>query len=238
MTLQRLAMVIGRFLVVLSTVVLLPATNVFLITTPAYIAFEYRRPGVPGSDIYDAPVRLELSQATVRWLNSPQGIEGLAALQHEGRPVYNPRELRHMADVKAVMNGLRWAWGAAAALLLAGLVAAVRHRAWRRQYLRGTLTGAVLLIALLLGILLSAVLSFDWFFVRFHQVFFAADTWLFNYEDSLIQFYPLEFWIDTTFILGATTICDALIVAVASVVCLRRFARLRDGRVAPSERGT
>ena len=237
MTHQRLTMAIGRFFVVLSTVVLLPATNVFLITTPAYIAFEYRRPGVPGSDIYDPQVRLELSQATVRWLNSSQGIEGLAALQHEGRPVYNARELRHMADVKAVMDGLRWAWGAAALVLLAGFVTAVRHRPWRRQFLRSTFTGAVLLIALLVGILLSAVLSFDWFFVRFHQVFFAADTWLFNYEDSLIQFYPLEFWIDTTFILGATTVCDALIVAAASMVCLRRFARASAGRAAPAERG-
>ncbi|MCL6431064.1 MAG: hypothetical protein K6V36_09410, partial [Anaerolineae bacterium] len=109
MTLQRVTMAVGRLLVVLSTLVLLPATNVFLITTPAYIAFEYRRPGVPGSDIYDAPVRLELSQATVRWLNSGEGIEALAALQHDGQPVYNARELRHMADVKAVMDGLRWA---------------------------------------------------------------------------------------------------------------------------------
>ncbi|MDI7277971.1 MAG: DUF1461 domain-containing protein, partial [Anaerolineae bacterium] len=166
MTLQRAVIALGRLLVVLATVVFLPASNVLLLASPGYVAFEYGRPGVPGSELYDAPVRLQLSQATVRWLNSDQGIEGLAALQHEGRPVYNQRELRHMADVKVVTDGLRWAWRLAGLLLLAGLATAIWRREWRRPFARATFLGASLLVAMLLGILLSAVLSFDWFFVR------------------------------------------------------------------------
>lgn len=232
MTLSRLLADRSRPLVTLCRVVVaiavflfLPATNVLLVCSPAFVAHEYGRPHVSPADYYDPATRLELSQATVRWLNSNQGIDGLAALQHNGEPIYNARELRHMDDVKVVMDGLRWVWRGALVILLGAVALAAWRPAWRRPCIRGVLAGGVALAAVLAGILIGALLSFDTFFVNFHQVFFQADTWTFNYSDTLIQFYPLEFWMDATWILGAATLVEGLLVGAAAFLVQRRLGR-------------
>lgn len=227
MTLSKPLAGLFRLALVLAVLVFLPATNVLLLSSPAYVALEYGRAEVPPSDRYEPAVRLKLSQGTVRWLNSGQGIDGLAALRNNGEAVYNARELQHMADVKVVMDGLRWAWRGAGVILLLGLALALWRPAWRKPFAGGTFLGGALLVAALAGILVSALLSFDWFFVRFHGVFFSAGTWMFDYEDSLIQFYPVQFWMDTTFILGAVTLVEGLLVGGLSHAYLGLAGRQR-----------
>ncbi len=225
MTLSRLLAGFSRVLVAVAVFLFLPATNVVLICSPAFVAYEYGRPGFPSADYYDPAARLEMSQATVRWLNSSQGIDGLAALTHEGRPIYNQRELQHMDDVKVVMDGLRWVWRGALVVLLGGLALALWRPAWRHPLVGGAFSGAVALVAVLAGILIGALLSFDTFFVHFHQVFFESGTWTFFYSDSLIQFYPLEFWMDATWILGAATLVEGLLVGAVAFAVQRRLGR-------------
>ena len=208
----------------------LPASNVLLLMRPEFIAFEYRRPGVPGSEIYDPPERMRLSQATVDYINGDDARllqEGrhISQLQYMGHPVYNERELQHLYDVKAVVQGLRWAWAAALFILLGGLALSAWRRSWRRPYASGVFLGGALLAGLIGAIVVVALLSFDAFFVRFHQVFFAAGTWTFYYEDSLIQFYPLQLWMDATYIIGGASLVEALLVAGLSFVCLGRRQR-------------
>ena len=231
MTLSRPLAALARVLVALAVFLFLPATNVLLLTRPAFVAHEYRQPHVPPADRYDAQTRLQLSQDTVRWLNSGQGIEELAALRHDGQPVYNPRELRHMADVNAVMDGLRWVWRLAGVIIVGGLALAIFRPAWRRPFARGVFLGGAALVATLAGILIGALLSFDAFFVRFHQVFFEGGTWLFAYDDSLIQFYPVQFWMDATWILGSTSLVEGLVVGSLSHVYLGRSSRRQPGDI-------
>jgi integral membrane protein (TIGR01906 family) len=57
-----------------------------------------------------------------------------------------------------------------------------------------------------------AATGFETFFTLFHRIFFTGDTWLFNYTDSLIQFYPLEFWFNTSVTLVVTTMVEAGII--------------------------
>ena len=35
------------------------------------------------------------------------------------------------------------------------------------------------------------------FFGWFHSLFFSANTWLFEYSDTLIRLFPIRFWQDT-----------------------------------------
>jgi len=225
MTVPSYLGVLGRLFVVLAVILFLPASNVLLLATPAFVAHEYRQPGFPASERYDAPVRLRLAQETLRWVNAGHDIEALRALRHGGETVYNARELRHMADVSAVFGGLRWAWRLAGFVLLVGLAAAVWRPGWRWLFARSAFRGSALLVAALAGILISALLSFDWFFVRFHQVFFAAESYLFSYEDSLIQFYPVQFWMDATWLLGAATLVEGLLVGGLSLAYLGKSRR-------------
>jgi integral membrane protein (TIGR01906 family) len=45
-------------------------------------------------------------------------------------------------------------------------------------------------------IALFASLAFWQFFTLFHALFFKGDTWLFEYSDTLIRLFPLQFWED------------------------------------------
>jgi integral membrane protein (TIGR01906 family) len=74
------------------------------------------------------------------------------------------------------------------------------------------LKGAVLTVGVFVAVGLFAAVGFQTFFTLFHRVFFEGDTWLFNYTDSLIQFYPLPFWFATSIALVSVTIGEAVII--------------------------
>jgi len=60
-----------------------------------------------------------------------------------------------------------------------------------------------------------SVVAFDQFFVTFHHLFFEGDSWLFNITDSLIEFYPVQFWEAASYgialFVGATAVVIGLI---------------------------
>jgi len=209
---RRLVVSAAGILVALALFVFLPSSNVLLLAQPAFVAHEYQQPWVPPADRYDSATRLQLAQETVRWLTSGEDIAALRSLSHDGQAVYNERELKHMADVKVVLNGLRWVWCLAGVILLGALGVAIGQPVFRRPFAAGMFWGSALLVAALAGIVIGAILNFDAFFVLFHRVFFSGDSWLFAYEDSLIQFYPVEFWMDATWILGGATLLEGLLV--------------------------
>ncbi len=216
-----------RWLAALAVVLFLPASNVLLLMRPAFVSFEYSLPGFPPSDRFDPQTRLYWAQESVRYLLEPDDAallrEGrhISQFQIAGQPVYNQRELQHMYDVKGVLGGLIWVWRVTGLLLVAGLAVALWRREVRPPLARGILLGGVLLVGLIVAILLSALLNFDSFFTHFHEVFFKGNSWLFYYSDSLIQFYPLPFWMDATYILGGLSLLEGLVLGGISFVYLR-----------------
>lgn len=220
---QRLLAALGTCVVGLAIFLFLPSGSVLLFMSPAFVAHEYAQPSFPPAELYSPADRLRLAQETVRYLNGGRDVaERLREMRHDGRPVYNEREVQHLVDVWMVVYWLRWAWRLAALILGAALVLAIWVPGWRMPVARGLFQGSAALVATLLTILISALLSFDWFFVRFHQVFFASGTWIFDYTDSLIQFYPVEFWMDATWKLGAAILVEALAVGGLALTWLGR----------------
>lgn len=212
----------GLVTLALAAFLFLPATAVIAFMQPWFVAHEYAQAGFPPADRYAPAERLALAQETVRLLNSPAGEEGLRALRAGNERVYNEREVGHLVDVMAVMDGLRWVWRLSGLLWLGALGIAVARPACRRPLARSAFWGSAALLATLGAILVIALLSFDFFFVRFHQVFFQAGTWTFDYTDSLIQFYPERFWMDATWKLGALIVLEALLVSALSLGYLQR----------------
>jgi len=119
-----------------------------------------------------------------------------------GAPLYNERELSHMADVKGVVQGALWVWYVSVAILI--LLAFVASRgSWMFEYMDALRRGGWWMIGLAVslgfiagaGILLNPDI-FWVFFSWFHSLFFTGDSWLFYYSDTLIRLFPIRFWQD------------------------------------------
>ncbi len=208
--------VIAMVGVVVALPIVLLLSNLYLLATPAFLRMEYSKPTVPLPSGFAAEERLRLAEASLRYLRSGQGIDTLQQLKHAGEPLYNVRELVHMADVKVVMY---WAFFAHAVATIVLVLATIYLLC--RADLRGRLPmlyfwGALLLAVPILAIGGVALFSFDQFFVLFHRLFFRGDSWLFAGTDSLIRLFPLQFWIDAALLYVILAFGEAVLVGSAA----------------------
>lgn len=216
-----------RVVLILGLPVVLVLTNVRLLLTPWFPAVEYSLPGFP-ADPYGftkeerlkwANISIEylLNDADIAFLGNlrfPAGVEAptescIYYLDGDCNRLFNDRELRHMLDVKVVTKATLSVWAMTGILVLSALGILYYFRA--RGVLRaGLLGGAALTALLLVALVIYLTLSFSTFFVQFHEVFFADDTWTFLWSDTLIRLYPVRFWQDAFTFVGGAAILEAL----------------------------
>jgi integral membrane protein (TIGR01906 family) len=118
-----------------------------------------------------------------------------------------------MVDVKNVVTGALMVWYASLlTLLLLGLWA------WRGRWwltFRQALSRGGWLTVIFVGVIVPFVLfGFGMFFVFFHEIFFAAGTWVFNYSDTLIRLFPERFWRDIFLAVALLSLLGGLAVAL------------------------
>lgn len=170
-------------------------TGVRLLLTDQFVYLEYHMPGFP-EDPYGMTQaqRLEYAPLALDYLLNDEGIEFLGNQTFpDGTPLYNERELSHMADVKTLTKTFLNIW-----LLGVAFLVAITTLAWRFEWwdeFRGWVgRGGRVTVFLILILLVFTFLSFDWLFTEFHHVFFQGDTWLFLFSDTLIRLFPIPFW--------------------------------------------
>ena len=111
-------------LIVLVVPVILVLTWLRVLLTPVFVRSEYNKSAFPPDPYgFSLEDRLHWSEISRQYLLNREGIQFLGD-QHlpDGTPLYNVRELRHMADVKKVVSGALLTW--AVALLVGGLASA------------------------------------------------------------------------------------------------------------------
>ncbi|GAB4537800.1 MAG: TIGR01906 family membrane protein [Anaerolineales bacterium] len=192
------------FLVSFLTPLALLGVALRILLTPLYYSIEYSMPYFPADPYgFTQQDRLRWAEPSVKYLVNRADISYLANLQmDDGAPLYNGRELNHMADVKRVTQGSLRVWYIALVGLLAAAVIFLRN-GWRADYLQALRRGGWALIyfsgALALvagaGILINPDIFWA-FFELFHKIFFEGDSWLFYYSDTLIRLFPIRFWQD------------------------------------------
>lgn len=214
-TRARRASVVVRILqgfLVVAFPVLLVLVSVRLVMTPAFLHFEYTRPGFP-DDFYGftREDRLRYAPYAIDYLIDAKDISYLGALQFpDGSPLFNARELRHMRDVQMVTQV---AYALAAALGLLALFAIIVLWRQSRAHLRlALLQGSMLTLGLVATIIIVAVFNWEFFFVGFHTLFFESNSWYFEYSDTLIRLFPEQFWFDAALLVGGVTTVTALAV--------------------------
>ncbi|MEW6504537.1 MAG: TIGR01906 family membrane protein [Chloroflexota bacterium] len=190
--------------------ILLPAvvlfvmmTSIRLLMTPLFLTIEYNTPGFPPDAFgFTKEDRLHWANLSLRYLLNDEDISYLGDLRFEdGSPVFNERELRHMLDVKILVQQMIHAW-----VVLGIFILLTGVWAWRGKWLADfwlTLARAGWGILIVIGlILVGVVIGFSALFTGFHRIFFEGDTWLFNYSDTLIRLFPLRFWQDAFTLMG------------------------------------
>jgi integral membrane protein (TIGR01906 family) len=215
---------VARWVLTLSIPFVLLLSNLYLLTTPLFVRFEYARPAFPPAELFSDRERLSLAEATVHYLRSGEGPEYLRTLRPTWQ-VYNEREVKHLVDVKVVMNAAFAVQAVALVLAVAAFFWLWRRRTSRSSAWLAVARGCAVLLAALLAVGVVVYFSFDVFFVFFHRVFFSGDSWLFAYTDTLIQLFPVQFWIDATWALALLAIAEAALVGGAIFAIGRRQAK-------------
>lgn len=188
-----------------------------LILNPWYVEVEYRTPGFPADSYgFTLDERLSYSKVAIAYLLNDSDISFLGDLRFpDGQKapdfscqfmddcslLYNQRELKHMLDVKFVVQNALKVWIVSLIFLI---VIGVLY--WRlgilHEYRNAVRIGGYLTLGIIAVILAFTLLSFGIFFVFFHDMFFAEGTWTFYFSDTLIRLFPERFWRDTFLIVG------------------------------------
>jgi len=190
--------------------ILLPAvvlfvmmTSIRLLMNPLFLTIEYNMPGFPPDAFgFTKDDRLHWANLSLKYLLNDADISFLRDLRFEnGSQVFNERELRHMLDVKILVQQMIRAWGILGIFIFLTGVWAWRGR-WLGEYWL-TLSRAGWAILIVIGLILAGVMiGFSSLFTGFHLIFFEGDTWLFYYSDTLIRLFPLRFWQDAFTLMG------------------------------------
>lgn len=214
---------IALWVLALCVPLVLLLSNLYLLATPLFVRSEYAKPSFPPAETFSDTERLTLAEATVHYLRSSEGPDFLRTLG-SGWQVYNEREIRHLVDVKIVMNGAFTVHALALVLSLAAFFWLWRRSAHRSAW-SAVARGCTILLGALFAIGVVAYFGFDTFFVSFHRVFFSGDTWLFAYTDTLIQLFPLQFWIDATWTMALLAAGEAALLGTVAFALAKHLSR-------------
>ncbi len=193
--------------------------GVRLIMSPAFAEFEYDRAGFP-LDPYGMETRERKQWAgySIRYLTNSEPIDYLGNLQNfQGKKIFTESELSHMVDVKEVVQGALLAWYIIIGLSVAILGWFLIMGQWSllRQAFQA---GGWVTLGFIGALLIFLLVSFDTLFDRFHRLFFADGTWLFDQSSTLIRLFPFVFWRDAF----ALVLIFALVVGILLVLLTRK----------------
>jgi integral membrane protein (TIGR01906 family) len=218
-----------QIFVALSLPLVLLIGNVQLLMHRRFVNFEYGRAGFPADTVI--PVdgyalskaeRMALADAALRSIAGSEGMRALeeARLRETGAPAFNPREIRHMRDVRWLFGRVRVVFWLALVVLLGGGAVLVgwgdRAGQGRRLVTQPLLVAVVGTLSLAGALGVYILVSFNSFFTRFHHLFFQGDTWLFRPDDTLIRLFPTDFWFDAAAIIAGLTIAELALVGLGA----------------------
>jgi integral membrane protein (TIGR01906 family) len=206
---------------------LLVVSSIRLVANDWFIHFEYNlRPGFPADPYGFTPQQRTRLAMDGLYSVLPQG-EGMIRLEQaklpDGSSAFNEREIKHMQDVRVLMAQVYPIQFMGLALIVILGVVLHRFAAWRRAVPTGLKWGAILTLTLLAVLIGYVLINFDAFFLTFHQMFFAGDTFLVLYTDTLIRLYPEVLWSDASILIGVLTAIMAIVLLVIAAAWLTRM---------------
>jgi integral membrane protein (TIGR01906 family) len=138
-------------------------------------------------------------------------------------PLYNEKELKHLDDVRHLMNT---AWlvqqmSLAALLVLAALSLVLGRVAGLRWLSKIAVAGGIVTIGSILLMGFLAVLDFRAFWTQFHILSFSNDLWLLDPRtDYLIRMFPPAFWFQAVMLVALRSALAGAVLLAAGLFML------------------
>jgi integral membrane protein (TIGR01906 family) len=216
---ERLPRVAASVVVAVATAIVILVLAILPFLNPAWVSFEQGR---SRADAWTGFAPTELRTATdailADLLLGPPDFD----VEVGGQPVLDARERGHMADVRGVFVG----FGVLALASVVTLVAAHRLGRGEAAFWRPVRAGAIGVAGAVVALGLIGFWAFDVVFEAFHRLFFAGGNYTFDpATDRLVQLFPYQFWIETSFVVAAVVI---VLAAVAALLAQRRLGTSRS----------
>lgn len=171
-------------LLIVSFPFLLVLLGVRLAFTESSVEFLYSRISLP-ADPMPYELRLSIAKMGLRSVISDSGME-----EFKNSGLFNYREIKHMEDVKRLMSFLFTLLYIGSPLWIFCLLA-LKSKETIGMVL---FFGSLLLELFVLLVVLLSIISYEWLFEAFHNLFFDPYSWRFRKEDMLLRVYPMDFW--------------------------------------------
>ncbi len=195
-------------------------SNLPIFLNPAWLDYEYSKPDVPKAERFNDKDRRYYATESIEFERGNRTFE-----QFQGLGVYTERELNHMVDVRVLLAQLSTLYTMDGILLAVLLLVLASVPATRVLAARGVFSGGLLTILLFVSIGLFMATAFDAFFTQFHYVFFQGVSGFFLFTDSLIQFYPEQFWNDTFMAVAGIILVESIAVTLVGWWWQRRASK-------------
>lgn len=194
--------------------------NVEYITKSDWLySYDWWRNGIPErSGLTVSELDSGADQIKDYFTNDEEFLDLRVNYRGEEVSLYNEREILHMVDVKALMQGVftlvRVTGGIALLIAIAGLFY-YRERFWGKAMLalRWSALGSGALVAVFS---IAVIINFDWVFTQFHFLSFANDLWLLNPRtDYLLIMFPQRFFFEATVIIAVLSVAQFAVLMYA-----------------------
>ncbi len=210
-----------------------------IIWNPWFVVWEYSRPGFPPDQYgFTNQQRIEYILQWIDYYNGDQSPEegaqffGQLRLPGTDQPVYTEYDVKHMIDVRHVLDTAWRVLAVSAFIVIVGLLALLIPKATRRDGYAAIFMGGLITTLFLLAMILFLALSWRTFFITFHEVLFPEGGWTFDWTSTLIRIFPDRFWFDG-FLLGVgVPLVTGVIVALTGWL-LGRHARRKEAYGTP-----
>ena len=134
-----------------------------------------------------------------------------------------------MQDVQNVYRSAWQVWQIALVLTVLSGVALAWRKESRPVFHFALRTGGVLAVSIVVVIGLTAIVAWQTWFVTFHQVFFVAGSWTFDFSDTLIRLFPEKFWYDAALTISSLSSVAGFLVYLVGA-CLLKNYKTESGR--------
>lgn len=210
---SRRTKILKLFIIVLIPILII-ITAVRLLATDQYLAFEYGKASFPPDPFgFTQQQRFDLASYSIHYVRAHLPNNALSKQTLNGAPVYNPREVSHMADVRTVFQRIFQVWQVTFIVLL--LMGFILWQKRERRILGSAIQwGGLLTTGIILFVGLFAIFAWQSWFSTFHLFFFEPGSWLFSYPDILIRLFPAEFWFDATMTISILSLAAGLLLAL------------------------